>query len=116
MEETFATLRELDDVKQDMRDLRQTVSNMDANGTRGVIGLQQSLTDLIRDLLELKNTFTSWITNHEIRHKEDLAAQEKRREDEAKEKRETKRWVIFMSLTALGSIGGLYALIATHLH
>jgi hypothetical protein len=123
-EETFATLRELDDVKQDFRDLRNTVASMDANGTRGVVGLQASMTDLIRDLLELKTTFQTWISNHERLHKEDLAVLERRRDEEirekkeealakAKERRETRRWIVFMALTAIGSFGGLYAIILT---
>src|SRR5262249_60914281 len=85
--------RELDQLHQADRDLRSAISDLDNHGSRGVLQLQGQVTDLIKDMTELKLAFQS----HESQHEKEQA-----------DRRNAHRWVIG---TVIAGIAGFSAVI-----
>lgn len=85
--------RELDQLHQADRDLRQAVSDLDNHGSRGVLQLSAQVTDLIKDLGELKVTFTQ----HEAQHEREQA-----------DRRAARRWT---ATTVIAGMAGLATVI-----
>lgn len=97
MTDEYATRRELDQ-------LRQELIRMDDHGTRGVSVVQAQLTDVIKDVLELKGEVNARFAEHQRHHERD--------EDSRAGNR---RWALGFGVAILGAIGGLYPYLA-HLH
>ena len=85
--------REFDQLHQTDRDLRQAISDLDNHGSRGVLQLTGQVTDLIKDVAEMKLTFQS----HETLH-----------EKEETQRRGTRRWI---TGTIIAGMGGFAAVI-----
>jgi hypothetical protein len=93
----YATRRELDQ-------LRQELIRMDDHGTRGVSVVQTQLTDVIKDMLELKGEMSKRFAEHQRLHE--------REEDQRSSNR---KWALGFAVAVLGMLGGLYPFVA-HLH
>ena len=95
-------------LRQTVSDNAQRLNTIDHDGTRGVGVLQQQITEVVRDLAELKTETSSWQSTHTQQH-----------EAVQKERRETRRWVFgfaVAALASLGTIGGLLFEILSRLH
>lgn len=88
--------RELDQLHQADRDLRQAITDLDNHGSRGVLQLTGQVTDLIKDVAEMKVAFTTHETQHE-KEKEDRKA--------------ARRWTVGALLTGLGGFGAVITLL-----
>lgn len=96
--------RELDQLHQADRDLRQAISDLDNHGSRGVLQLTGQVTDLIKDMGELKATFVA----HEVQHEKDLEA-----------RRSARRWYAGTAVAGLGGFAaviGLLVDLVRHVH
>jgi hypothetical protein len=91
--EPYATRRELDQLRSD-------VIRLDEHGTRGVTVVQSQLTDVIRDVVELKAEINSRFSDHARQHERD--------EDQRLSGR---RWALAFAVTVVTAIGGLYPLV-----
>lgn len=107
--------RELDQLHQADRDLRQVLTDLDSHGSRGVQVLQGQVTDLVRDvtsvqasvtamqqlvdtrLSAMKQTVDGQLSEHLKQHKQD-----------ADERRSNRRWI---AATAIAGISGLATII-----
>jgi len=96
--------RELDQLRQADRDLRLAISDLDNHGSRGVLQLTGQVTDLIKDMAELKLVFQG----HETQHKK-----------EQDERRSGRRWVVATLVAGLGGFAaviGLLVDVLAHVH
>lgn len=96
--------RELDQLHQTDRDLRQAISELDNHGSRGVLTLQGQVTDLIKDLAEVRVS---------------MATHERQHEDERKERRTNRKWIVGTVAASLGGFAtviGFLLDIAKHVH
>lgn len=80
--------RELDLLHQTDRDLRQAIADLDNHGSRGVLQLTGQVTDLIKDVAEVKAA----LTTHDGLHT-----------TEKRDARNTRRWTIG-TLIATGAL------------
>ena len=81
---------------------------MDRDGTRGVAVLQAQLTDLAKDMAELKGESRTWQQAHESQHQADAA-----------ERVSGRRWLVTTAIAGLASMAaaiGLLIDIAAHVH
>jgi hypothetical protein len=95
--------------------LANRVDSMDREGTRGVLALQQSLTDTIHDIADLKVDMATF-KNDTAAHFNKLTQE---RENERRERISGRRWMVGIGIAALGSLGGVYgflAVILEHVH
>ena len=83
MTDEAATRREVDI-------LRDQVNRMDSSGTRGVTALQLQMTDLVKDITELRSSVDKRFEKHEKEH-----VLEKR------DRTSARHWAIATSLTVL---------------
>ncbi len=97
MTDEFVTRREVDQ-------LRQEIQRMDDHGTRGVTVVQTQLTDVIKDMVELKTEVNKRFEEHQRQHTRD--------EDSRSANR---RWAWSFGIAVLAMLGGLYPYLA-HLH
>lgn len=98
------TRRELDQLHQADRDLRQAISDLDNHGSRGVLQLTQQVMDLVKDFAEMKIVFGK----HEEQH-----------DKETRERRSSRRWYIGTVIAAMGGLGGIFYVlveILQHVH
>lgn len=96
--------RELDLLHQADRDLRQAIADLDNHGSRGVLALQSQVTDLIKDMAEIKVA----IGAHETQH-----------ENEARERRNGRRWMVGAVFTGMSGFAAVIAIlidVLRHLH
>lgn len=99
MADEWVTQRELDQ-------LRAEVIRIDDHGTRGVGTIQAQLTEVVKDVTELKGDMNSRFAEHQRQH-----------EREQSDRAVNRRWGIGIAVALLGAIGGLYPLflyVATH--
>lgn len=82
-EDSPATRREVDQ-------LREELHRIDDHGTRGVTAMQVQVTDLIKDVLDLKNDVNSRFQAHQDAH--DTAE---------RERRSGRRWLLSTVIAAL---------------
>ena len=97
------TRRELDQLHQADRDLRQAISDLDNHGSRGVLQLTAQVTDLIKDMTEVRVAFAA----HEGQHETDL-----------RERRNGRRWlvgVIIAGMSGFAAVIGLLVEVLQHL-
>lgn len=96
--------RELDQLHQSDRDLRQAITDLDNHGSRGVLQIAGQVTELIKDMADLKAVFGA----HEQQH-------QKERED----RRSGRRWLagtVIAGLGGLGTVIGLLVDVLRHVH
>lgn len=98
--EPLATQREVDAVRADVRDLRASLTRLDDHGTRGVGAVQAQLTEVVRDVSELKSDVISRFAAHTADH-----VQEKR------DRAAARRWLITVGVTASLGVGGMFVTI-----
>ncbi len=96
MPDEVATRRELDL-------LRAELMRLDDHGTRGVGVVQSQLTDVIKDVVELKSEMTSRFAEHSRLHERD--------EDRRIAGR---RWSLAFAVAVIGAVGGLYPLVLAY--
>jgi TolA-binding protein len=100
-DEPLASRRELDQ-------LRDRIERIDDHGTRGVGTLQSQITDMIKDIAELKTDLNTRFEAHQRIHDQDH-----------QDRISGRRWLIATGIAGLGSMGGVWALlwdILQHLH
>lgn len=98
------TRRELDQLHQTDRDLRQAISDLDNHGSRGVLQLTGQVTELIKDVTAMKLSFST----HELAH-----------EKEKQERRNARRWYVGTVVAGLGgfiTVIGLLVDVIRHVH
>jgi hypothetical protein len=96
--------RELDQLHVTDRDLRQAISDLDNHGSRGVLQLTAQVTDLIKDITEVKLSFVA----HEVQH-----------EKEAADRRNSRRWMagfVVAGLSGFAAVIGLLVEVLQRVH
>jgi hypothetical protein len=76
------------------------MENIDIHGTRGVAVIQAQVTELIKDLTELKTTTESFQKSHDTEHKE-----------EKRTRITGRRWLIGTAIAGTGVLGGIVGLL-----
>jgi hypothetical protein len=76
------------------------MEGIDVHGTRGIGTVQAQLTEVVKDLAELKASGESWQVKHTVEHA-----------DEKRERVTGRRWLIGAVLTATGVLGGIVGLL-----
>lgn len=99
-DDQYATRRELDMVRDDIRAIRSQLQDFDAGIGRGVPVLQDRLLELVKDMTELRTEMTTKFAGHLQDHK-----------DAQRERVSGRRWLIGTVFVALGALGGLYAIL-----
>lgn len=97
-EEPYVSRREFDT-------LARQVERIDEHGSRGVGILQQQITDLIKDVLEIKADTSRQLREHEQAH-----------ERERRERTSSRRWAAGTAVGLLAALAGLYPLIILAVH
>jgi hypothetical protein len=90
VEEPYASQRELDI-------LRAELHRLDDHGSRGIGSIQTQLTDLVKDVTELKTEVNSRFDSHQRVHDQDKI-----------DRINGRRWLIATIIGAAASIAGLY--------
>lgn len=106
--------------------LGKRLDNIDSSGTRGVLAVQERLTDAIKDIQDVRlelNTIKSETASRFDTLTKDTADRfdhlAESREKERLERRSERHWLIGAAITGLAGLGGLYAFlveIAHHVH
>lgn len=94
--------------RRDFDRLITRVDSIDRDGTRGVAVLQAQMTDLAKDVAELKGESHTWQEAHERQHMADAA-----------ERVSGRRWLVTTAIAGLASMAtaiGLLIDIASHVH
>lgn len=86
----YVTQREFDQ-------LRSELIRIDDHGTRGIGTIQAQLTEVVKDVTELKGEMNSRFREHQRQH-----------EAEQADRASNRRWGIGLAVAILGAIGGLY--------
>lgn len=90
MADEWVTQRELDQ-------LRAEVIRIDDHGTRGVGTIQAQLTEVVKDVTELKGEMNSRFREHQQQH-----------EREQSDRAVNRRWGIGLAVTLFAAVAGLY--------
>lgn len=91
-----ATRRELELLRRELDHLAVRVENMDRDGTRGVIVLQERISELAKDVIRLESALTA----HEVSHQNEAAARERGR-----------RWLITTGIALVVMLCAVLALL-----
>lgn len=90
MADEYVTQREFDQ-------LRSELIRIDDHGTRGIGTIQAQLTEVVKDVTELKGEVNSRFAEHQRQHERELA-----------DRAVNRRWGIGVAVAMLGAVGGLY--------
>lgn len=102
--EDYVSRREVDQLRGELTEIRQSVDSLKSGNTSiAILGTQ--ISTITRDLSELKSDMMTKFSSHERIHEEDEKARSSGR-----------RWLIGTTIAALGVIAGLYGWIALLLH
>lgn len=96
--EKFATRREFDQ-------LLVRVDSMDQGGTRGVVAIQVQITDMVKDMTELKLDMGHRFEAVDIKF-----------EDQRQERVSSRRWLVSIGVAGIASMTAVIALLLTILH
>jgi hypothetical protein len=102
--EPAASRRELDLLREDIRALSHRLDGLDTHGPRGMLTLTANMTELTRDLAEVRGE----LTEHRVAHA-----------DEARSRTKSRRWAITASLGGAATAATLLTMMAqilAHLH
>lgn len=88
-------------LRDEVRDIRDTVNTIDSAGTRGIGVIHQQVSELIRDVGDLKTD----LKGHELKH-------EQTEHERQKQRRSNVRWLVMLVVTIILGLGGLYAFLA----
>lgn len=88
-------------VRRDVERLAERVERIDQTGTRGVGVIQVQITELAKDLAELKGETNAWQASHERQHSDDVAARTMGR-----------RWMIGSVIAGAAAAGTIIAMLA----
>jgi hypothetical protein len=94
--------------QREMDMLRQRVDQIDSGGTRGVGIIQNQITDLIKEVAELKQETRAWQTTHETQHEKD-----------ERDRTTGRRWLVGTGIAGIGcmiAILGLLVQLAQEIH
>lgn len=91
---------EFEMLKQLVADTRARLNSIDDTGTKGVAVVQSQLTEVVKDLTELKGDVATKFTAHEIVHEKDQ-----------QERRDGRRWLIGISLTMITTMVAVIGLL-----
>jgi hypothetical protein len=97
-DDVYATQREVDQ-------LRAEIVRIDDHGTRGIGVVQTQLTDVIKDVTELKAEMNARFSSHQQQHDRDETARAANR-----------RWAVGLAVAMLGAVGGLYPYLSAITH
>ena len=99
---------EFEMLKQMVADTRARLNSIDDTGTKGVAVVQSQLTEVVKDLTELKGDVNARFNAHQVVH-----------ETDQKERRDGRRWLVGISLTGIATmvaVIGLLIGVLTRLH
>ena len=105
---TEPTGREFDMLRAQVDAQRSRLNDIDDHGTKGVAGLHVQMTELVKDVLELKADMSVRFTSHDRVHEVDAASRVSAR-----------RWLVGTGIAAmlsLATVVGLLFDIITRLH
>jgi hypothetical protein len=95
------TRREFDALAARLGRLDDRLETIDINGTRGQAAVQVQITELARDMGELRGDQRTWQENHDRLH-----------HLEQQQRVAGRRWLITVGIAGVAALGGLYPLIA----
>lgn len=101
------TGREFDMLRSQVSANQSRLNDIDDHGTKGVAGLQVQLTELVKDVLELKGDMNTRFTSHEKVHENDM----KHREADEKNRVSGRRWLIGTAIAALAVLATVVGLL-----
>ena len=82
--------------KQDrMAELSRRIDRIDEHGTRGIAPLAVQLTEVVKDVAELKTEMRGWFRDHEEMHRV-----------EERSRLSTRRWTIGIIIAAVAAVDG----------
>ena len=81
------------------------MESIDVHGTRGVAVIQEQVTELIKDLTEMKTTTGTWQASHDAEHKASL-----------RDRVTGRRWLIGIGLAGISSMAAVIAMLFQVLH
>lgn len=93
---------EFEMLKSTVANLERRVESIDDHGTRGVVGLQAQIVDLVKDVTELKADLVKRFDNHDSVHRK-----------EEDDRRATRRWIIGMSIAAMAALAAILTVVIT---
>jgi hypothetical protein len=102
------TRGEFDLLKEIVTGNQARMESIDVHGTRGVAVIQEQVTELIKDLTELKVENTGWQAGHALEHKQDK-----------RDRVSGRRWLIgigFAGLASMAAVIGLLEQVLAHIH
>lgn len=102
------TRGEFEMLKQLVSDTRAQITSMDNTGTKGVGVVQAQLTEVVKDLAELKGDVSLRFAAHQQVHEQDQ-----------QQRREGRRWLIGIGLAGIGTMAtvvGLLIGVLSNLH
>lgn len=115
MTDDYVTRNEFNLLNGKVDALSIRMENIDKDGTRGTLALQQQMTDVIKDVADVKLDVTTLRTDVGTRF--DKLALE--RESDRKERANSRRWAISATIAGAASLAGVYGLLAdilSHIH
>ena len=103
--------RDIDRIDRDISGLRTDLRNLDDHGSRGVVGLQVQVSQLIKDVAQVEPAIEALrqeVRNQFALHEQSHQAEEMRRTSRT-------RWLVGTALTMGGLIGGFLSQLIEHL-
>lgn len=97
-DDTWVSQREFDQ-------LRAEVTRIDDHGTRGIGTIQTQLTEVVKDVTELKSEVNSRFAEHQRQHEREQA-----------DRAVNRRWGIGLAVAVLAAVGGLYPYLHAIIH
>jgi hypothetical protein len=100
----MATRREVDYLREDVRGMSKRIDDLDANGTRGMVGITLQISDLIKAQGEMTGRFTE----HERQHRA-----------EAQQRVIGRRWLVGMGCAGIAAMAAVITMLVdvlSHLH
>lgn len=95
------TRGEFDLLKDIVTGNQARMDSIDAHGSRGVAVLQEQVTELIKDMVQLKAGMEGWQAAHEVEH-----------QAEKRERMTGRRWLIGIGFAGAASMAGVAAALA----
>ena len=84
------------------------IDTIDEHGTRGVVGLQAQIVDLVKDVTELKSDLVKRFDAHDLVHKQ-----------EARDRVSARRWMVGTAVAGLASMAAVISMLVElmmHVH
>lgn len=113
------TGREFDMLRATVAANQARLNDIDDHGTKGVAGLQVQLTELVKDVLELKGDMNTRLTDLKADVNTRFTTHEEVHKTDVKNRTSGRRWLIgtaIAAIVALATVAGLLFDILSHIH